>query len=82
MNNLNSEQSEYLYMFAHGLEEGSLCRLEQRVLFEQESDNLIKSTKMIEPNRSPFIKGRLTILYSGDSVEEIVKQVNHIELDN
>ncbi|PAE06052.1 RNA methyltransferase [Terribacillus saccharophilus] len=82
MENQSIEPNEYLYVYTKGLEEGSLCRLEQRVLFEQESDNLIKSTKMIEPNRSPFIKGRLTILYSGDSVEEIVKQVNHIELDN
>ncbi|WP_366249733.1 methyltransferase domain-containing protein [Terribacillus aidingensis] len=82
MNNHNLEQTEYLYIFSHGLEEVSLCLLEQRVLFGQESDNLIKSTSMIDPSRSPFIKGRLSILYSGDSVEEISKQVNQIELDN
>lgn len=82
MENLNLEESEYLYMYAHGLEEVSLCQLEQRVLFGEETEHLIKSKKEIEPNRSPFIKGRLSILYSGDSVEEIVKQVNQIELGN
>lgn len=82
MENRSIETNEYLYVYTKGLEEGSLCRLEQRVLFGQESDNLIKSTTMIEPSRSPFIKGRLTVLYSGDSVEEISKRVNQIELDN
>ncbi len=49
---------------------------------DKETDNLIKSTRMVEPSRSPFIRGRLSILYYGDSIEEIVKQVSQIELDN
>lgn len=82
MENQSIEINEYLYVYTMGLEERSLCRLEQRMLFGQETDNLIKSTRIIEPSRSPFIKGRLSILYSGDSIEEIVKQVSQIELDN
>ncbi|AIF66543.1 RNA methyltransferase [Terribacillus saccharophilus] len=82
MENRSIEINEYLYVYTMGLEERSLCRLEQRMLFGQETDNLIKSTRMVEPSRSPFIKGRLSILYYGDSIEEIVKQVSQIELDN
>ncbi|MGG1593561.1 TRM11 family SAM-dependent methyltransferase [Terribacillus saccharophilus] len=82
MENQSIEINEYLYVYTMGLEERSLCRLEQRMLFGQETDNLIKSTRMVEPSRSPFIKGRLSILYYGDSIEEIVKQVSQIELDN
>lgn len=82
MENRSIEINEYLYVYTMGLEERSLCRLEQRMLFGQETDNLIKSTRIIEPSRSPFIKGRLSILYYGDSIEEIVKQVSQIELDN
>jgi tRNA G10 N-methylase Trm11 len=76
----NEAQPEYLYTYAHGLEEDSLCALEQRALFGEESDNLIRSTKSIDPSRSPFIKGRLSILYTGDNVESISKQVEQIEL--
>ncbi|QXE03244.1 RNA methyltransferase [Terribacillus sp. DMT04] len=76
----NKAQPEYLYTYAHGLEEDSLCGLEQRALFGEETDNLIKSTKNIDPSRSPFIKGRLSILYTADTVEAISKQVEQIEL--
>lgn len=82
MKNSSIESNKYLYVYTKGLEEGSLCSLEQRVLFGQESDNLIKSTRMIEPSRSPFIKGRLSIIYSGDTVDEIAEQVNQIEIEN
>ncbi|WP_042221919.1 TRM11 family SAM-dependent methyltransferase [Oceanobacillus manasiensis] len=80
MTKLNSQTSEYLYTYAHGLEERSLCALEQRAFFAQESDNLIKSTRNIDPSRSPFIKGRLSVLFSGKSIQTIAEQVPQIEL--
>ncbi|GAE94931.1 RNA methylase [Gracilibacillus boraciitolerans JCM 21714] len=77
------EASEYLYNYKHAPEESSLCALEQRTLFGEESDNLIKSTIKIEPSRSPFIKGgRLSILFSDKSVQAIAEQVDQIELKN
>lgn len=79
---LNSQTSEYIYTCTHGLEERSLCALEQRALFGEEADSLIKSTRNIDPSRSPFIKGRLSILFSGKSVQEIAKQVHQLELDD
>ncbi|MDX8047281.1 methyltransferase domain-containing protein [Gracilibacillus sp. S3-1-1] len=74
------QSSEYLYTYTHPPEESSLCALEQRTLFGVESDNLIKSTTNINPSRSPFIKGKLSILFSGESVQAIAEQVDQIEL--
>ncbi|UOQ83751.1 TRM11 family SAM-dependent methyltransferase [Gracilibacillus salinarum] len=82
MTNINLQASEYLYTCTHGLEERSLCALEQRALFGEESANLIKSTRNIDPSRSPFIKGKLAVLFSGDSVQDIAERVNQIELGN
>ncbi|SDC57157.1 tRNA G10 N-methylase Trm11 [Terribacillus halophilus] len=76
------ESLEYLYTFTAGREETSLCKLEQRSLFGQESDNLIKSTTKIEPSRSPFIKGRLSILYSGETIDDIAELVHQIKLQD
>ncbi|WP_163582121.1 TRM11 family SAM-dependent methyltransferase [Gracilibacillus saliphilus] len=80
MTKLNLQASEYLYTYTHALEESSLCALEQRVLFGEESDNLVKSALNIEPSRSPFIKGKLSILFSGKSIQAIVEKVDQIEL--
>ncbi|MFP7493925.1 methyltransferase domain-containing protein [Terribacillus saccharophilus] len=77
----NLKPTEYLYAYTMGLEERSLCHLEQRALFKQESDNLLISDRKIDPSRSPFIKGRLTILFSGDSVDDIAHQVHQIKLE-
>ncbi|SHN24303.1 TRM11 family SAM-dependent methyltransferase [Gracilibacillus kekensis] len=82
MTKLNLQSTEYLYTYTHALEESSLCALEQRALFGEESDNLIKSTINIEPSRSPFIKGKLSILFSGKSVQSIAEKVNQIELSD
>lgn len=82
MTKLNSQTSEYIYTCTHGLEERSLCALEQRALFGEEADNLIKSTRYIDPSRSPFLKGRLSILFSCKSVQAIAKQVHQIELSD
>ncbi|WP_058306320.1 TRM11 family SAM-dependent methyltransferase [Gracilibacillus massiliensis] len=80
MPKLNLQPSEYLYTYTHALEESSLCALEQRALFGRESDNIIKSTTNIDPSRSPFIKGKLSILFSGKSVQAIDEQVDQLEL--
>ncbi|MFP7169293.1 RsmD family RNA methyltransferase [Terribacillus sp. 7520-G] len=74
--------AEYLYTYTTSREEYSLRKLEQRMLFGQEADNIIKSTKEIDPSRSPFIKGRLSILYSGASIVEIAQQVRLLELND
>ncbi|UOQ50520.1 RsmD family RNA methyltransferase [Gracilibacillus caseinilyticus] len=76
------QDSEYLYTYTHALEESSLCALEQRALFGEESANIIQSTRNIDPSRSPFIKGKLSVLFSGKSVQAIAERVNQIELGN
>ncbi|SEN71696.1 Putative RNA methylase family UPF0020 [Amphibacillus marinus] len=80
MTELYPQATEYLYTYTHALEESSLCALEQRALFGLESDNIIRSKLSIDPSRSPFIKGKLSILFSGTSVPEIAGQVDQIDL--
>lgn len=71
----------YIYTYACSPEEISLCRMEMRSLFGTESPfNIIKSPTGINPSRSPFIKERIEVLHEGDSVQEIVEQVKHIDL--
>ncbi|MGD6943527.1 TRM11 family SAM-dependent methyltransferase [Cytobacillus gottheilii] len=80
MTTFNLQSTEFLYAYTHGREEKSLCALEQRAIFGEESDHLIISTKNIDPNRSPFIRSKLSILFSGQSVQEISEQVPQLEL--
>ncbi|SES24802.1 tRNA G10 N-methylase Trm11 [Gracilibacillus ureilyticus] len=77
---LNLYSSEYLYTYTRGLEEKSLCALEQRALFGEEAENIIISSKNIDPSRSPFIKGKLSVLFTGESIQEIAEQVHQIKL--
>jgi tRNA (guanine10-N2)-dimethyltransferase len=53
-----------------------LCRLEMKVLFNHVGDEkVIFSDRLIKPSRSPFIKERLEVIYEGDTLDSLVKQV-------
>jgi tRNA G10 N-methylase Trm11 len=52
-----------------------------RSLFGTEShSNILKSTIKIDPSRSPFIKERIDVMYEGDELPDILKQVEQIDL--
>ncbi len=77
------EESVYIYEFASNEEERLLCRLEQRALFGRDTENganLMVSAVRIDPSRSPFIKERIEVLYQGNSLEEVLLQVEAIKL--
>lgn len=66
----------YIYTYAYRPEEESLCLLEMRSLFGMDSrTRIIESPMAIEPNRSPFMRERLDVLFEGESLEEIVDKV-------
>ena len=72
---------EYIYTFACREDELSLCQLEMRAFFGVEAPaNIMKSTVAIDPSRSPFIKERVEVLYQGDSLNEVLLQVEAIVL--
>jgi tRNA G10 N-methylase Trm11 len=74
--------TNYLYTFACHEDEADLCRLELRTLFGAEpSDGYIESSLPIAPTRSPFIKQRVSLLFTGRSPAEIAQQVVELELN-
>ncbi|MGE7764176.1 TRM11 family SAM-dependent methyltransferase [Peribacillus sp. NPDC096540] len=80
MNN-HSRLPAYIYTFTCSPDERSLCNMEMRSFFGLETSvNILKSNIEIEPSRSPFIKGRVEIMYEGKSISEIAEQVKNIHL--
>ncbi|MFE4349324.1 TRM11 family SAM-dependent methyltransferase [Peribacillus butanolivorans] len=80
MNN-HSRLPAYIYTFTCSPDERSLCNMEIRSFFGLETSvNILKSNIEIEPSRSPFIKGRVEVMYEGESISEIVEQVKNIHL--
>lgn len=74
-------QPEYIYTYAFPEEEASLCHLEMRTFFGFVTDTpLLRSTRQIDPSRSPFIRERIDVMYEGDALPDILKQVEQIDL--
>ncbi|OMP67018.1 TRM11 family SAM-dependent methyltransferase [Domibacillus epiphyticus] len=75
------EISEFVYTYICSEEERSLCRLEMRSLFGGEScSNIFRSSVKIDPSRSPFIKERIDVMFEGDDIRDILKQVEQLRL--
>ncbi|MDQ8734892.1 RNA methyltransferase [Paenibacillus sp. LHD-38] len=71
----------YLYTYGYRLEETELCHLEMRSFFDKQSDSgLLMSNIDVHPDRSPFMRERLEVLYEGERLEDILEQVRQIEL--
>lgn len=69
----------YVYNYACHEEEYALCRLEMRSLFGYESQtNLLESLCLIDPSRSPFIKGRIDILLQANHYEELLPLIDRL----
>jgi tRNA G10 N-methylase Trm11 len=45
-------------------------------------DNIIKSSKKIDPSRSPFIRERIEVIYEGETLQDIIEQVTEIKMGN
>jgi tRNA G10 N-methylase Trm11 len=74
--------TNHLYTFACHEDEADLCHLELRTLFgEEPSNGYIESAHDIDPSRSPFIKQRVSLLFSGQNPTEIAQQVVGLELN-
>lgn len=70
------QQVKYLYTYASYEDERSLVCLEMRSLFGVESDSSVLESQIeIDPSRSPFIKERIAVIFEGDSLQTLLKQV-------
>jgi tRNA G10 N-methylase Trm11 len=71
----------FIYTYGYRLEESELCHMEMRSFFGKQSDSgLLMSEIAVHPDRSPFMRERLEMLYEGDRLEDILEQVKQIQL--
>ena len=76
-----SHTPEFIYTYAYHGDERDLCQLEMRSFFGMDSSsNILKCSTPIDPTRSPFMKERIEVMYEGDSLDDILKQVENINL--
>jgi tRNA G10 N-methylase Trm11 len=66
----------YIYNYLCGVEEVSLCALEMRAFFGEDSQSSsLESHVKIEPSRSPFIKNRIDVIFQGKELQDIFHQL-------
>ncbi|UJF32937.1 TRM11 family SAM-dependent methyltransferase [Paenibacillus hexagrammi] len=68
---------EYVYTYACHEDEQALCHLELRTLLgaaPQAGGRFVRSTRRIDPSRSPFLKLRLEVQCSAGSLEGLAEQ--------
>jgi tRNA G10 N-methylase Trm11 len=67
---------KYLYLISQRLEYIELCAMEMRHIFGNTSDsNYHLTNDLIDISRSPFIKGRVSVLYVEKNIEEIEQKM-------
>ncbi|WP_379132777.1 RNA methyltransferase [Paenibacillus sp. sgz500958] len=75
------EKPIFIYTYACSEDELSLCQMELRCLFGREvPSSLFASDIEIDVSRSPFIKERIDVMYSGGSLPEIYDQTEQINV--
>jgi tRNA G10 N-methylase Trm11 len=76
------KEPTYIYTYAYSMDERSLCALEMRSLFGEMSQSIVlESFVKIDPSRSPFIKERITVIFTAESLEELFLQVEALQLN-
>jgi tRNA (guanine10-N2)-dimethyltransferase len=69
-------KNQYLYTTNYSKDEESLCKLEIKCLFGLilEEKHFISDT-YVDPSRSPFIKNCITIMYMGETMQDIIVHI-------
>lgn len=79
--NQPTRTNEFIYTYAYTPDEEDLCHLEMRSFFGIDTRmKILKSNLEIEPSRSPFMKERIDILFDGNELSDILKQVEAIKM--
>jgi len=72
----------YLYAYACHEDERPLCELELRVLLDAETcERYVRSNRKVDPSRSPFIHGRLSVRHRAATLDAIAEAAASLELD-
>lgn len=73
---LTQNGNGYLYTTNYSKDEESLCKMEMKCLFNtQLHDKHLFSNIYVDPSRSPFIKKCISIMYTGETMKEIIDQI-------
>lgn len=81
MDSIYNKQTNFIYSYACYEDERSLCALEMRSLYGRDSQTgIMESQVKVDPSRSPFIKGRIALIFEGDSLQELLKQVASLHI--
>lgn len=74
-------EAPYFYTFSWKDGEEELARMEQRAVFGCEAgpEGWIRSSCRFEPERSPFVRQRLTVSHESDSLDGLVRLVDGLE---
>ena len=73
---LPQNEKKYLYTTNYSKDEESLCKMELKYLFNKPLDEKhLFSHIYVEPSRSPFIKKCISIMYTGETVKQIIDQI-------
>lgn len=76
------KQPTYLYTYLRHIDEHDLCRLEMRAFFGTDtSSNVLRSHVAIDPDRSPFMKGRLEVLYEAKDLDHLKEQIRTFQTE-
>lgn len=79
---MNKAAVNHLYTYSRHTDEIELCRLEMRAFFNKDThENFIFSETCIDPSRSPFMKERLDVLITCNSIQEVADYVSTITDD-
>lgn len=74
--NLNNKIKPHFYIINFASDEESICKMEIKSLFNKVPDKkYFFSYHQIDPARSPFIKQCISIIYTGNTLEDIIHQI-------
>jgi len=80
---MSQQEPLFIYTYGYRPEETELFHLETRAFFGKDSNQpFIISPIEIHPDRSPFMRERLEVLYDGEKLTDILEQVEELELKN
>lgn len=66
----------FFYKINYTVHEESLCKLEMKYLFNKTpEDKYLFSDYYVNPSRSPFVKQCISVIYTGDTLNDLVEQI-------
>ena len=73
---LPQKDNKYLYTTNYSKDEESLCKMEIKCLFNKQlEEKHLFSDTYVDPSRSPFIKKCISIMYTAETIKQIIDYI-------